>query len=58
MSIKTKPNTTSESQHKFKGTEKTRLAHGIIAEGYVKKRVSVDPSLFAFVSKGNNHCPS
>ena len=29
-----------------------------LPEKYIKSKVTVDPSLFAFLSKGNNHCPS
>lgn len=55
MSIKTRKKVTkiqelSKDQH--------LKQEAIIPPEFIEKKLSIKPSYFAFLAKGNNHCPS
>jgi len=46
-----------EAQQQPTETDAPPADPDVVPAEYVKQRLSVDPAMFAFLGKGNDHCP-
>jgi|GEM_PF-880291 len=58
MQTAEKTTTTTEKRGRSEKHIKTAGRGAAIPVKFIKQRVSVNSSLFAFLAKGNSHCPS